>query len=131
MLRMNLILMCLICALGTYAQFKPITAFPKSQIAPQNQGFKTTKVVLKSAETPKLNKCIVPLDAETTYKNEINSSSNTEGQSVETPNNSLASQLMKQILMDNADSINLHKVNTINQQLKSNTQVKRKEFIFY
>ena len=131
MLRINLIFMCLICAMGTHAQFKPITAFPKNQIAPQNLGFKTTKVVLKSAETPKLNKLIVPLDAETTSNNEINSSSNIEGQSVETPNNSLASQLMKQILMDNADSINLQKVNTINQQLKSNAQVKRKEFIFY
>ncbi|MBK9643246.1 MAG: hypothetical protein IPO72_18680 [Saprospiraceae bacterium] len=118
--------MCLICATGTYAQFKPIAAFPKNQIAPQNLGFKTTKVVLKSAETPKSNKLIVPLDAETTSNNEINSSSNTEGQFVETPNNSLASQLFKQILMDNADSINLQKVNTINQQLKSNAQVKKR-----
>ncbi|MBK7693995.1 MAG: hypothetical protein IPI30_06670 [Saprospiraceae bacterium] len=123
--------MCLICAMGTYAQFKPIPAFPKNQIAPQNLGFKTTKVVLKSAETPKSNKLIVPLDAETTSNNEINSSSNTEGQFVETPNNSLASQLFKQILMDNADSINLQQVKTINQLLKSTAQVKRKEFIFY
>jgi len=131
MLRMNLIFMCLICAIGTYAQFKPMTAFPKSQIAPQSLGFKTSKVVLKSAEMPTLNKWIVPLDAETTSNDEINNSSNTEGLSVKTPNNSLASQLMKQILMDNADSINLHKVNTINQILKSDAQVKRKEFIFY
>lgn len=131
MLRMNLIFMCLICAMVTYAQFKPITAFPKNHIAPQNLNFKNTKVALKSAETPKLKALIVPLDANTTSNIEINSSTNIEGQSVETPNQSLASQLIKQILMDNADSLNLHQVQAINQLLKSSAQVKRKEFIFY
>ena len=131
MLRINLIFMCLICAIGTYAQFKPIPAFPKNHIAPHNLSFKTAKVALKSAETPKSKELIVPLDANTTSNNEINSSANIEAQFVETPKQSLASLLIKQILIDNADSSNLKQVKTINQLLKSTAQVKRKEFIFY